>query len=314
LASKYYGRTVRILYTAAAVWLGTAYWLLLASVATWVLYGVAALLAPSANTVTAVPIIGMALMLAAVLVSAYGVWNSFQIKIRTVPVALENLPEQWRGRRAVVAADMHFGAIRNASTAKKIAVKISALKPDVVFICGDFYDGTPLDFDSVAQPFGEVRAKFGTFFAAGNHEEYGDKSVCLAALRKAGVRVLANEAVDVDGLRVAGVDYEDAAKPEDEARILASLNLDPASANVLINHAPGNVAVAEQAGVSLQLSGHTHVGQMWPLGYIAYAIFGKFYRGLNTLNRMQVYTTSGVGTWGPPQRVGTSAEVAVITF
>ena len=310
LAFRFNARAVRIFYTAAAVWLGTAYWLLLANVAA----SVAWLVGAAAGATFAIAPLGAALMLAALLVSAYGVWNSFQPDVRTVPIQLENLPAQWRGRRAVLVADSHFGSVRGAGTAKNIAARIAALHPDAVFISGDFYDGTPLDADAVAQPLREIQARFGTFFAAGNHEEYGDKSVFLAALRRAGVRVLVNEAVDVDGLCVIGVDYADAANPQDEARILASLNLGQHAPSILIKHVPDNVDVARAAGISLQLSGHTHSGQMWPFGYIARAVFGKFYHGLNAAGATQVYTTSGVGTWGQPQRVGTHAEIVVLEF
>ncbi len=309
-ASKHYGWLVRTLYTASAIWIGTLYCLLASTVIAWLAYAVALLASPYANPAPA----GIVLFVLALLLSAYGVWNSYNTKVRNVSVKLANLPEQWVGRRAVLVADTHFGAVRTTANAKKVASLVSSLEPDIVFFSGDFYDGTPMDYAAVAQPFSAIKSKFGTFFAAGNHEEYGNTKAYLAALGGAGMKVLVDEAKNVDGINVIGINYADTSKPEDEARILQGLNLDRSAVNILMKHEPKNIAVAEQAGVSLQLSGHTHLGQMWPLGYVAYALYKKYYYGLHTLNGTQVYTTSGVGTWGPPQRIGTSSEVVVVTF
>ena len=307
---KFYGPIGRIFYTASAVWLGTLYWLFFASVLSWVVFGLAKLVTPGID----VSSVAMGLVILALLTSAYGVWNSYQTKIRQVTVKLNNLPEQWKGRKAVLVADTHLGNVRNVGFSEKVAKLVEAQKPDIVLIPGDFYDGPPTDFAATAMPFGKIKSTFGTYFAPGNHEEFGNSNPLLSALSNAGVHVLNDQMEVVDGLQIIGVGYGSTARAETQHQILENLNIDINVASILIKHAPTHIDVAEREGITFQVSGHTHLGQVYPMKYITQAVYGQFYYGLKKLNTTQVLTTSGVGTWGPPQRVGTSSEIVVITF
>jgi hypothetical protein len=128
------------------------------------------------------------------------------------------------------------------------------------------------------------------------------------------MRVLNNEKVTVDGLHIAGVPNGDSHNPIRLRANLESLHLNPDEASILLNHMPSRLPIVERAGVSLQLSGHTHVGQLFPFNWLTRRVFGKFTYGLQRFGRLQVYTSSGAGTWGPPMRVGTNPEIVLIEF
>jgi predicted MPP superfamily phosphohydrolase len=163
-------------------------------------------------------------------------------------------------------------------------------------------------------PFKQFSPTHGIYFSVGNHEEFGDAAFYTAAITRAGIRVLSNEKVIVDGLQIVGVPYHDTTYPLRMRAILDGLRLDPALPSILINHAPNRLPVVEQAGISLQLSGHTHGGQIFPFTWLTRRIFGKFIAGLHSFGALQVCTSTGAGTWGPPMRVGTRPEIVLLTF
>jgi uncharacterized protein len=152
------------------------------------------------------------------------------------------------------------------------------------------------------------------YYIAGNHEEFYSHAEYHGPLVAAGVRELDNQKVDVDGLQVVGVHYADAAHPERYRQILRNAALDRNRASVLLLHAPVHLEVAEAEGIGLQLSGHTHGGQFFPYTWIAGRVWGKFIHGLQRAGNLQIYVNYGAGTWGPPLRVGTFAEIVLIKF
>jgi predicted MPP superfamily phosphohydrolase len=179
---------------------------------------------------------------------------------------------------------------------------------------GDFFDGTPVDPDRLASPFNALSPPLGIYLSTGNHDEFGDLPRYLRALTRAGVRVLSNEMVNVDGLYIVGIPYHDSTSILRARATLEGLRLDVDQPTILLNHVPNRLPIVEQAGVSLQLSGHTHGGQIIPFTWFTRRAFGKFTYGLHQFGALQVYTSCGVGTWGPPMRVGTCPEIVLITF
>jgi hypothetical protein len=120
--------------------------------------------------------------------------------------------------------------------------------------------------------------------------------------------------VIVDGLQILGVRYHDTTFPIRMRPILESLRLDRNTASILLNHVPNRLPIVEEAGVSLQISGHTHGGQIAPFTWLTQRVFGKFTHGLHSFGSLLVYTSYGAGTWGPPMRVGTTPEVVLLQF
>ena len=310
LAWRYSHFLVQVLYRISAVWLGTLSFLFLAACSCWLLYGGARVAGLHPNQrVLALLLFGFAL-----LVSLYGVVNAAWTRVRRVSVKLPNLPESWRGRVAALVSDTHLGHVRGYRFMRRIVAMLARLKPDMVLIAGDMYDGTAAKVNQLAEPWSNLSPPLGKYFVTGNHEEFTDYTKYVNAVERAGVRVLNNEKVNVDGLQLVGVHFRDSVNDEHLRGILRRADVDRNRASILLTHAPDRVKIAEEEGISLQLSGHTHGGQFFPFTWITSRIYGKFVYGLQRLGKLLVYTSYGAGTWGPPFRVGTTPEIVLIQF
>jgi uncharacterized protein len=307
LAFRYNNGPVRAFYRLAAVWLGIANYLFLAALAAWIILGA---LRIAGATPRAAAVIGLTAAAGAA-VGVFGLVNANWTRVRRVTVRLAGLPRQWQGRRAALVSDLHLGHVRHRGFARKIVAMVNREKPEAVFVAGDLYDGTAIDAERVVQPLSAFSAKHGAFFVAGNHEQFGDDSRYLRAVAKAGIRVLRNELVELDGLQLVGVPYRDATHDGHLRGVLQQARVDRNRASVLLTHAPDRPGIAEEAGISLQVSGHTHVGQFFPWTWMARRIYRDYVYGLQKWGGMQVYTSSGAGTWGPPLRVGSRPEIVI---
>jgi predicted MPP superfamily phosphohydrolase len=310
LAFRFNNLPLRWFYTISAVWIGTLSFLFFAACFTWIIYGAVRLggVHPDQRMLAAV-MLGIA-----VLLSAVALINAEWTRTKKIKVRLPNLPASWRGRKAALITDLHLGHVHNAGFARRMVTKINALKPDIVWIAGDLYDGTAIDAARAIEPLRLLKPPLGTFFVEGNHEEFSNPAKYLNAIRGVGVRVLNNEKVDVDGLQILGVTYRDATHAGHFGSVLDRIGINRARASVLLSHAPDQVAVAAGAGIGLQVSGHTHVGQFLPYTWLAARIYKQFVYGLQRSGSMQVYTSSGAGTWGPPLRLGSNPEIVLIEF
>lgn len=298
----------RLLYVAGAVWLGTFNYLFIAAVAWWVLHAISWM---AGHTLPGRGL-GLVLFGSAFLISLYGVINAAWTRVKRVEVRLAGLPESWQGRTIALVSDLHLGHVRNTRFLRRIVALINREKPVLAIIAGDLFDGTAIDAVQAAAPLSDLKLPFGTYFSEGNHEEFRDPRPYLEAIRKAGVRILDKQKVELDGLQLIGLAYRDATHTEHMRSVLASLAIDRNRASILITHAPDRPAVAAEAGISLQVSGHTHGGQMLPHTWIANRIYRNFVHGLSRMGTLQVFTSYGAGTWGPPLRVGTDPEVILI--
>jgi uncharacterized protein len=310
LAFRYTNAALRVFYRVAAVWMGLVSFLFLAAVFSWIIFGVARLAGLGMNFHQTV---GW-LYGSAVVTGLYAVFNASWTRITRTTVRLANLPTSWRGRTAALISDLHLGHVRNGNFLRRMVAKILKEEPDAIFIAGDLYDGTAIDAGRAAEPLNELAAPQGVYFVAGNHEQFGDDSKYLQAIEAAGVRVLSNEKVEVDGLQIIGVPYRNATQGRHLASALHDVKLDRERASILLTHAPDYPEVAEAAGVSLQLSGHTHLGQFIPWSWMARRIYRQFVYGLSRIGKMQVFTSSGAGTWGPPLRLGSNPEIVMLQF
>ena len=310
LAFRYTNPAVRAFYRAAAVWAGLVSFLFFAAISSWIIFGVARIAGLGVDFHRIVEW----LFAAAVVAGFYGVFNASWTRITRATVQLANLPPAWRGRTAALISDVHLGHVRNGSFLRRLVAKVLREKPDAIFIAGDLYDGTAIDARSAAEPLSDLKAPQGVYFVAGNHEQFGDDSKYLHAVAAAGVRVLSSEKVEVDGLQIIGVPYRHAALEEHFASVLRGVRVDRDRASILLTHAPDHPATAEAAGVSLQLSGHTHLGQFIPWSWMARRIYREFVYGLKRIGKMQIFTSSGAGTWGPPLRLGSNPEIVMLQF
>lgn len=308
LAFRYSHVLVRVFYTIAAVWLGVLSFCFLAASSCWILYGAIRF---SGLYWERRPLAG-GLFGLAVLASLYGIINAARVRVKRITVRLSKLPESWRGRLAALVTDTHLGHVRGYGFAQRIVTTLRRVRPDIVFIAGDLYDGTKAELDRLAAPWAELSAPLGAYFVTGNHEEFSDPTQFLDAIRRSGVRVLHNDSVTIDGLQIVGVHYRDSIHAQRLRSILRQAALSPDRASVLLTHAPSQLPVAEEEAVSLQLCGHTHGGQFFPFTWITSRFYGEYTYGLKRFGNLTIYTSSGAGTWGPPMRVGTRPEIVLI--
>ncbi len=310
LAFRYSNLLIRCLYTAAASWLGILYLFILAAILLWVFYGLARLFhLPLDRKIWVEVFMGIALA-----ASLYGFINAGATRINRIKVDLPHLPSQWKGKTAVWVSDTHLGQVRNYGFARKIAAKVRELSPDIVFIGGDLYDGVAVDLDKAIEPFSKISTPYGSYFVTGNHEEFSDPAPYLQAVRRAGIHVLQNEKIELDGLQIIGVDYRDCRREEDFRTILRKIGINPHQPSLLLKHTPLHLEVAREQRISFQLSGHTHQGQVFLFRLITSKVYRGYDYGLKWFGDLLVYTSRGAGTWGPPMRLDTKPEIVVIEF
>jgi predicted MPP superfamily phosphohydrolase len=310
LGHRYSNLPVSIFYRIAATWLGFLNFLFLAACACWMVYGSAAVV----GLHLARPAVAEMLFGLAIFAGLCGILKARWVRVRRITIRLPNLPQSWRGRMAALVTDTHLGHINGSRFMRRIVAMLGRLGPDVVFISGDLYDGSKVDYRRLVEPWKSLTSRFGAYFVTGNHEEFSDRGKYLDAVRGSGVRVLNNEKVTLDGLQVVGVHYSDSSNPERYQKILEHAAVDRNHASILLTHVPHALPIAEKAGISLQLSGHTHGGQLFPFTWFTSRIFGAYTYGLRRFRELMVYTSTGAGTWGPPMRLGAPPEIVLFTF
>jgi len=302
--------SVRILYTVSAVWLGLVNFLIMAACGCWIIFLGSKILGARLD----LQALASSFLAAALLATLYGFVNASLVRVKKIRVALPNLPKSWRGRTAALVSDLHLGHVRNIGFIRRIVAVSARLSPDIVFIPGDLYDGTAADLEKLATPWKQLSVPLGIYFVTGNHEEFSDRTKYIEAVNRSGVIVLDNEKMVVDGLQLIGVHFRESVNADRYRSVLNSANLDRTTASILLVHEPRHLPIAEESGISLQLSGHTHRGQFFPFTKIVKRIWGRYAYGLQRYRDLAVYISCGAGTWGPPLRIGTTPEIVLIQF
>jgi predicted MPP superfamily phosphohydrolase len=265
---------------------------------------------------------GLAVTAGAVALSTAGtgayIANSAPV-VRRVPVTLRRLDPALDGLRIVTFSDAHLSATFGGRRFERLVELVNAQRPDVVAIVGDLVDGDVPELRNEVAPLADLVSDQGVFFVTGNHEYFSGADAWVRHLPTLGIDVLRNERVPIrrDGASfdLAGIDDRTAASsgvPGHGADLDAALDgRDDATPVVLLAHQPVMVEQASAAGVDLQLSGHTHGGQLWPFDYVI-RLDQPSVEGMSRHGDTQLYVTSGAGYWGPPMRVGARPEVTVV--
>ncbi|MFJ2560156.1 MULTISPECIES: metallophosphoesterase [unclassified Streptomyces] len=248
--------------------------------------------------------------LATVGYGTYGVLRGPSVKRVTVPLA--KLPRAAHGFRIAVVSDIHLGPILGSAHTRRIVRAINSTRPDLIAVVGDMVDGSVQDLGPAAEPLVGLEAPHGSFFVTGNHEYYSDASAWIDHVRELGLRPLENERVEIAGFDLAGVnDIAGETEGAGPDFVKALGDRDPARASVLLAHQPVVIHDAVRHGVDLQLSGHTHGGQLWPGNLIA-GFANPTVAGLERYQDTQLYVSRGAGAWGPPVRVGAPSDITVV--
>ena len=316
----------RVISWPASLWMGFAFLLVnllfFSDAVLWLAGGAA--LAASDGIADWEPAAGVraSLVVAVALVAgAFGLRSAMRPPVlRRVEIALERWPQSLEGYRIVQISDVHIGPILGRAFAEQLVARANALEPDLVGMTGDLVDGGVRQLADEVAPFARLRARQGVYFVTGNHDHYsGARSWCEKA-QELGMRVLRNQRVEIrDGDAVfdligvddhrgshfggsGGEDLEAAFDGRDRAR--------PA---VLLAHDPSTFKRASAMGIDLQISGHTHGGQIWPFQYLVRLAI-PFVAGHFRLNGADLYVSRGSGFWGPPMRLLAPAEITEITL
>jgi hypothetical protein len=263
-----------------------------------------------------------------------------------IPVRLARLPRELSGYRIVQISDLHLGPTLASRFLEAVVEKTNAQKPDLVAITGDMVDGHVATLGPALAPLAKLKPRHGVVFVTGNHEYYAGAEEWVEYLRKRGIRVLMNERIEIGdavmpaargggdeiwraasaiGARnesrtsfdLAGIPdlHGGSYSPEHAPDLDSALaGRDPERELVLLAHQPAQIAMAENHGVGLQLSGHTHGGQMWPFGALV-SLAQPYVAGFHRhRDGTQIYVSRGTGFWGPPLRVCNPAEVTTIVL
>ncbi|GAO04523.1 metallophosphoesterase [Anaeromyxobacter sp. PSR-1] len=245
-------------------------------------------------------------------------------EIHEVAVRLERLPPALSGLTIAQISDLHVGPAIREREVRRVVEQTNALRPDVVAITGDLVDGSVRELGHAVAELARLQARHGVFFVTGNHEYYSGVDAWVAELRRLGIRVLRNERVSVGdagaSIDLAGVDDWSSGQfgnghGMDLPRALDGR--DPERSLVLLAHQPRAIGEAVRSGVELQLSGHTHGGQIFPFNLLvraAYPYVKGLYPHAEGNTRGQIFVSRGTGYWGPPMRLGSPPEIAKIVL
>ncbi|MEW2523519.1 metallophosphoesterase [Streptomyces sp. NPDC047071] len=240
----------------------------------------------------------------------YSVLRGPRVKRITVPLA--KLPRAAHGFRIAVVSDIHLGPVLGAGFARRVVDTVNSTQADLIAIVGDLVDGDVEDLAGAARPLADLRARHGSFFVTGNHEYFSGAEQWVEHVRSLGLRPLENARTELPYFDLAGVnDVQGEREGQGPDFVKALGDRDRTRASVLLAHQPVVIHDAVEHGVDLQLSGHTHGGQLWPNNLVA-DLANPTLAGLERYGDTQLYVTRGAGAWGPPVRVGAPSDVTVV--
>lgn len=285
----------RIFYTAASAWMGVSFYLLFFLI----IYLALSFFIQIPRTT-----FGLIIILLTALISGYSIYNSYLLKIKKIEIPIKGLHEDLR---VVHLSDIHIGSIRNSGYMKRIVNETNKLNPDVVFITGDVVDGSAKLHKHTFRDINHLISP--VFFVTGNHELYEGIGEVFRVLGGTKLRILRNELVVFNQIQVIGVEYS--FEHDHLKNTLKRLKINYDTPSILLYHIPKGLKEANEVGIDLQLSGHTHNGQIMPFNFLVKLMF-PYINGLYEYKGTKLYVSPGTGTWGPPMRLGSNCEITLI--
>jgi len=243
-----------------------------------------------------------------------GTINAFVIRIKKIQIQIPKKSAKLDHINIVALSDLHLGIIMNRIQLKRVIKKINALQPDIVLIAGDIIDESlaPVIWKDLGKMFLEIKSRYGVYAVTGNHEFIGGAESAVEYISRYGVKFLRDEVVLIDNsLYIIGREDRDVNRFTKIRRKQISelmISADSSFPTILLDHQPFDLNETVKNRIDLQISGHTHHGQMFPFNLITKKIF-EVSKGYKKIGDTQFYVSSGVGTWGPPVRIGSKAEI-----
>ena len=321
LARMYGGALSSAVAFVGRIWMG-GFWIFLSAVFASDLARVIARLAlgPAVDALKWDRVQALGAFGAGVLAVAIALWTARRPVLERVRVPLSGLPPALEGLRIVQLSDVHVGELIGRRFLERIVERVNALAPDVVAITGDLVDGTVQQLGPELAPLSGLKAPLGVYYVTGNHEYYWGGPLWERQVRELGLTVLHNEhrLLERGGatLALGGVtDFNGGSFGEEHASRpdRAFAGAPDGAPRVLLAHQPRSVEAAARAGVDLQLSGHTHGGQIFPFNFFV-RLQQPVVSGLRKVAGVWVYAHRGTGFWGPPMRLGPTPEIAELTL
>jgi uncharacterized protein len=291
---------IRSLYAASAAWLGISAYLL-------ILFAVYLIL----NLFMKFPpqTAGTLLVGITTIISAYALFKVTRLKIEklNIPIGItDNI-------RAVQISDVHIGPIRKKGFVKKMVDKIIYLNPDIIFITGDIFDGSSKLESDILEDFNRIKVPI--LFVMGNHDFYQGYDEVSQYMKLAHIKILYNQIYQFKDVQIVGVPFSwsNTWSKNNLEEALEKIEFDKNKPTILLYHLPREFEAAKEAGIDLQLSGHTHAGQFYPFNLFVKLMF-PYIRGLYEKDGSYLYVSQGTGTLGPPMRLGSRCEITLINL
>lgn len=247
-----------------------------------------------------------------VFINIFWIFNGFIPRVIEYDIDIEK-NHNYHNKKIMIISDTHYWYIHSVMEAKNLVQKINELNPNIILVPGDFFDWPKINYQKIVDIFQNVKAPI--FYVNGNHEEYNNTSEILQAISNSNIKILNDDTTLFDGISISGVTYHlNKTQNQLHSTLTSIAPKNNETINILMRHEPTLHDVILGYNYDIVVSGHTHRWQMWPFTYITDMIYWKYSYWLNKDKNMYSLTTSGVWSWGPPQRLGTRSEIIILNI
>lgn len=307
LGFSHNNKIITYFYTLSAIWLGILLYLLIFSV----IISLSNILFGLIGIEKYLQYFTYLLIVIVVFTVMYGVINANNPKIKTFDIQSDTLRNLWKDKKIILFSDPHLGIIRGKKFMRKVVELINKQNPDIVFIAGDIIDGPVFNYEADLAPLKDLKPSLGIYYTPGNHEGYNSQPDKFFPIIKSLTNTLIDQKVIVNNTQIIGLDYKTETNSETRDRLYKS-GYEKNMPSIVLLHDPKHTKALVDERVSLVLSGHTHLGQFFPINLIVKSIYGKLAYGVNNFDGCFSATTCGVGTAMTPFRIGTNPEVVIL--
>ena len=309
-----------LLNLIAAVWMGHAFYLFLFALGSDLLITLVKIVGFGWKMPARTPLFYKRALVAGItggvlIIGGWALQEARSFRVTRLEIPLRGLPPELDGFSIVQVSDIHYGMLTRNQELSRILGRVNDLQPDMVAITGDLVDESVSHMEEMRVPLSRIKSRHGVFAVTGNHEYYAGVDRAAAIMKGANIKVLRNEILELPGgLQILGIDDLTGSRrmgqgTPDFDRLVSSLNHQKPS--ILLYHQPIRFEKTASRGIGLQLSGHTHGGQLFPVIYISKMIYPRT-PGLHQIGHSYLYVSWGIGTWGPPMRLKAPPELVYI--